>query len=111
MVLEALNLHLTASLHDNANLARAGMARTAPANGLTELFLITYFTLLYAQILHYTILIPFLRILIINMESNYYVQLDFYIVRVLICVHDSIWILHLFYCESQKRLKEAVYHA
>ena len=59
MVLEALNLHLTASLHDNANLARAGMARAAPARELTELFLITCFasaTLLYAQILHYTIL-------------------------------------------------------
>ena len=45
-VLEALNLHLTASLRDNANLARAGMVRAAPACGLTELFLITYFTLL-----------------------------------------------------------------
>ena len=42
-VLEALNLHLTASLHGNANLARAGMARAAPARGLTELFLITCF--------------------------------------------------------------------
>ena len=53
-------------------------------------------------------IIPFLRILIINTESNYYVQLDFYIFHVLICVHDSIWILHLFDCESQKRLKEVV---
>ena len=84
MVLEALNLHLTASLHDNANLARTGMVRAAPARGLTELFLISYFALLYARILHYTILIPFLRILIINKESNYYGQLDFNNVHVLI---------------------------
>ena len=45
-VLEALNLHLTASLHENANLARAGMVRAAPALGLTELFLISSFALL-----------------------------------------------------------------
>ena len=50
VVLEALNLHLTANLHDNANLALAGMARAAPACRLTELFLITYFTLLLCYV-------------------------------------------------------------
>ena len=47
--IDSMNLHLTASLRDNANLAHAGMARAAPARGLTELFLISYFALLYAQ--------------------------------------------------------------
>ena len=59
--------------YDNKNLSHAGMARTAPAHGLTELFLITYFALLYAQILHYTILIPFLQIIIINMDNSTFI--------------------------------------
>ena len=40
-------LQISASLHDNAKLARVGVARAAPAHGLTELFLIKYFALLY----------------------------------------------------------------
>ena len=98
------------------------MARAAPARGLAELFLITYFELLYAQILHYTILIPFLRILIINIESNYYVSFfannnmddsTFILPSIVSMTDDSIWTLHLFDCESPKRLqlKEAAYHA
>ena len=40
-------LQISASLHDNAKLARVGVARAAPAHGLTELFLIKYFVLIF----------------------------------------------------------------
>ena len=56
-------LQISASLHDNAKLARVGVARAAPAHGLTELFLIKYFALLYVR-LNITLHDPFLRIII-----------------------------------------------
>ena len=56
-------LQISASLHDNAKLARVGVARAAPAHGLTELFLIKYFALLYVRS-NITLHDPFLRIII-----------------------------------------------
>ena len=56
-------LQISASLHDNAKLARVGVARAAPAHGLTELFLIKYFVLLYVRS-NITLHDPFLRIII-----------------------------------------------
>ena len=56
-------LQISASLHDNAKLARVGVARAAPAHGLTELFLIKYFALLYVRST-ITLHDPFLRIII-----------------------------------------------
>ena len=56
-------LQISASLHDNAKLACVGVARAAPAHGLTELFLIKYFALLYVRS-NITLHDPFLRIII-----------------------------------------------
>ena len=56
-------LQISASLHDYAKLARVGVARAAPAHGLTELFLIKYFALLYVRS-NITLHDPFLRIII-----------------------------------------------
>ena len=56
-------LQISASLHDNAKLARVGVARAAHAHGLTELFLIKYFALLYVRS-NITLHDPFLRIII-----------------------------------------------
>ena len=56
-------LQISASLHDNAKLARVGVARAAPAHGLTELFLIKYFALLYVRS-NITLHDPFLQIII-----------------------------------------------
>ena len=56
-------LQISANLHDNAKLARVGVARAAPAHGLTELFLIKYFALLYVRS-NITLHDPFLRIII-----------------------------------------------
>ena len=49
--------------NSNAKLARVGVARAAPAHGLTELFLIKYFALLYVRS-NITLHDPFLRIII-----------------------------------------------
>ena len=56
-------MQISASLHDNAKLARVGLARAAPTRGLTELFLIKYFALLYVRS-NITLHDPFLRIII-----------------------------------------------
>ena len=52
-----LFLQISASLHDNAKLARVGVARAAPAHGLTELFLIKYFALLTVIVLRLMLMI------------------------------------------------------
>ena len=55
-------LKISASLHDNAKLARVGVARAAPAHGLTE-FLIKYSALPYLRS-NITLHDPFLLIII-----------------------------------------------
>ena len=67
-------LHISTSLHDNAKLARVGVARAAPAHGLTELFLIKYFALLYVRS-NITLHDPFLRIIIWTTWLLYCIQL------------------------------------
>ena len=52
------------------------MARAAPARGVTELFLISYFALLYAQIWIITWHDPFLRIIIWTTRLLYYLCSD-----------------------------------
>ena len=80
-------LHISASLHDNAKLARVGVARAAPAHGLK-----------------YYITRSFLA-------NNNMDNLTFILYSIVYMTDDSIWTFHLFDCESPKRLKESAYHA
>ena len=80
-------LQISASLHDNAKLARVGVARAAPAHGLK-----------------YYITRSFLA-------NNNMDNLTFILYSIVYMTDDSIWTFHLFDCESPKRLKESAYHA
>ena len=98
-------MQISASLHDNAKLARVGVARAAPAHGLTELFLIKYFALLYVRS---NITLQFTRSFLANNNMD---NLTFILYSIVYMTDNSIWTLHLFDCESPKRLKESAYHA